>query len=613
MEGYAARVHAVPQYQEVIIVKPETSDLIKPETPCIIFRFYEHQPLIEANEIRLLRLHPRKAWTTVGSGKTYMPKCELLTVNLDHHPIYTALSYAWGPLLEYLPVQIGDESCYAVTKTLHSFLETISIDEPLDLWVDQMCINQYNLAERNRQVRLMSRIFEQAAVTYVWLGPTDDSSEAAFKVLEDLGRRGMDLREAQRSYELVISAEETKDFLSRWNLDSQDWAEGLEGLLTLSERRWFQRLWTLQEVVLSRRVRFLCGEVACDQYALLRAFLVAGTWGHVNTPGISNTRLSFAFRERYWRGERDCLDDLLIKTSDADYRCTDPLDRVYAVLALQTQRLESKCDINVNYDRSLQSLYLEVAREAIRKTRSLKLLQRERSKLLEACPSWAPQWHVKSEAHPISLWRKGRPSRRGEYLHVWEDSEPHQLIIRGQIIATVVNAFDEHKFGDFGVEFSDGDLRTALGATTLIPAVVASLKQTYAQLLPDQYNDVARYLLAATFTCGKYRIDWDEITDWPESADVADIIDILQTRNIRDTQVCYKRKLATLDKYFLALVPESTEPGDSICVANGSSTPLVLRRSGEHHLVIGECYVDQIMDGEAVEWADGEGDRIILV
>lgn len=37
------------------------------------------------------------------------------------------------------------------------------------LWVDQTCVDQTNIQERNHQVALMSRIYTQAASTITWL------------------------------------------------------------------------------------------------------------------------------------------------------------------------------------------------------------------------------------------------------------------------------------------------------------------------------------------------------------------------------------------------------------------------------------------------------------
>ena len=65
-----------------------------------------------------------------------------------------------------------------------------------------------------------------------------------------------------------------------------------------------------------------------------------------------------------------------------------------------------------------------------------------------------------------------------------------------------------------------------------------------------------------------------------------------------------------LDTYLPGLVPDSTKPGDRVCVLHGSSTPMVLRRVERDFESVGECYVHGIMCGEAVDWL--EGDKFLL-
>ncbi|KAL8895005.1 MAG: hypothetical protein Q9207_008337 [Kuettlingeria erythrocarpa] len=51
----------------------------------------------------------------------------------------------------------------------------------------------------------------------------------------------------------------------------------------------------------------------------------------------------------------------------------------------------------------------------------------------------------------------------------------------------------------------------------------------------------------------------------------------------------------------LGLAPKATEPGDKICVLLGCESPLVLRSDGSgNHAVVGECYIDGMMSGEAL-------------
>jgi hypothetical protein len=67
------------------------------------------------------------------------------------------------------------------------------------------------------------------------------------------------------------------------------------------------------------------------------------------------------------------------------------------------------------------------------------------------------------------------------------------------------------------------------------------------------------------------------------------------------------RKLITTNTGFLGLAPEETLRGDFIAVLYGCNFPVVLRRSDNAFKYIGECYIDGLMDGEAIE-AQTRGD-----
>ena len=53
----------------------------------------------------------------------------------------------------------------------------------------------------------------------------------------------------------------------------------------------------------------------------------------------------------------------------------------------------------------------------------------------------------------------------------------------------------------------------------------------------------------------------------------------------------------------MALVPNLAQVGDSICIFLCGPAPFVVRRDdeGDSHLLIGEAYVDGLMDGEAID------------
>lgn len=87
-----------------------------------------------------------------------------------------------------------------------------------------------------------------------------------------------------------------------------------------------------------------------------------------------------------------------------------------------------------------------------------------------------------------------------------------------------------------------------------------------------------------------------------------------------EVMVSNDRRLATSRKY-LGFVPPDTEVGDRIAILFGCSVPVVLRDAGLFHgrpawALVGECYVDGLMEGEFMEVVDKEeleAEDIVLV
>ena len=60
-------------------------------------------------------------------------------------------------------------------------------------------------------------------------------------------------------------------------------------------------------------------------------------------------------------------------------------------------------------------------------------------------------------------------------------------------------------------------------------------------------------------------------------------------------------------------VPESVEIGDRIAIFSGGTVPILLRSSGNDYIVLGEAYVDEMMDGQAFEEPEVQVETITLV
>jgi len=131
-------------------------------------RTYSYKPLPPHRYIRLLKLRP-------GSWRDDIC-CELEVAFLDEQPKYEALSYAWGVEQDSQRISL-DSQPFSISPTLESALRRLRLAKsPRKLWVDCLCINQEDVAERSAQVSLMQDIYTDSQRVLIWLGEHESMS-----------------------------------------------------------------------------------------------------------------------------------------------------------------------------------------------------------------------------------------------------------------------------------------------------------------------------------------------------------------------------------------------------------------------------------------------------
>ena len=73
------------------------------------------------------------------------------------------------------------------------------------------------------------------------------------------------------------------------------------------------------------------------------------------------------------------------------------------------------------------------------------------------------------------------------------------------------------------------------------------------------------------------------------------------------------RSFCLFDDGRVGWVPELAEFGDRIAIFLGGTVPILLRPSGNDYIVLGEAYVDEMMDGQAFEEPEFQVETITLV
>ncbi|KAK4099068.1 HET-domain-containing protein [Parathielavia hyrcaniae] len=292
-----------------------------PETtfsPCLIKQVMEftYSSPVRAEELRLLKpiqINHSALFFTITKG------------HRRSAPPYTAVSYVWGndKASEHIFL---DGRRFPVRPNLWSCLYYLGENARggpwTYLWVDAICIDQSNDAERNVQVRLMDETYHNAACVSVWLGlPT---------IPRDMMMRSPDpgLPPAR-----IIE------------MESFDWGDAIVGL---ANRPYWSRFWVVQEFLLAQQLVLHCGnsQMSWDNFRDMLCYETGvdltdpdfGAPGHtLNTAAALSYRALPLVMNRHVDKFPEYLQplyDLLVQHRRS--QSTDPRDRVFALLGLVT-------------------------------------------------------------------------------------------------------------------------------------------------------------------------------------------------------------------------------------------------------------------------------------
>jgi ankyrin repeat protein len=287
------------------------------------FNSYKHEPLdLQKSQIRLFRLLSKHDGILEG---------EVSTQDFEDGPSYRAVSYMWGPPSPTRDITIEGRS-FTIRDNLWHFLNSAHDFGDAWLWIDQICIDQETVKERNHQVNLMSKIYERAFEVLIWLGPEADGSSEGIAAINSgyaaIARHG---RQVQ----------------------------------ALFERPYWNRLWIIQEVLLSQKSVVLCGDEAFDLRQLARMYVPNAGDSSVESTGypvlISYwilTMIKYVFSSEKF--EKQSLSSILSSFSMS--QCEDTRDKVFGLLSL----VQSSAAKAVDYSKTATEVYFDTIHQIVK-------------------------------------------------------------------------------------------------------------------------------------------------------------------------------------------------------------------------------------------------------
>ncbi|KAK2057418.1 hypothetical protein LY76DRAFT_516294 [Colletotrichum caudatum] len=261
------------------------------------------------------------------------------------------------------------------------------LDMPRRMWVDALCINQADLAERNEQVYMMCDIYRRASHVVVWLGAGGGDSALAVAALRHLGEQAIYTeRGAWRTNPPGCSNPELARASVALPYDGRTWA----AVARLLRRPWFERLWVWQEVRLADERSFmLCGPDSISLSLFRRAIFCASDKKAL--PGAEVRGLIL-----------DAVEVMLPFSNQPFFRelqtlswkgCADPRDKIYGALGAAPAAIRE--DVRPDYSLPVEEVYARFCRVYLARIGRLDFLDRCDIDAREIRgPSWVPDWSV---------------------------------------------------------------------------------------------------------------------------------------------------------------------------------------------------------------------------
>ena len=297
------------------------------------YKYFHHEPL-DPNKasIRLLEILPLlsdqhliqcrlRHFELHGQDHGRCSETEKTRTNRANvNRVYSCLSYTWGDKGRTRRIVIN-ERLYRVHQNLWDFLDyarrRLGTDGGLDivrerdppllaqkplLWIDAICINQDDIAEKNHQVQQMGKIYAYATLVLMWLGKDCDIS---------LPRDGSYLSNSQ-----------------------------METISSLCRYEYWSRAWITQEVVLARHP-FICAKSGMydlgqtlDHFGETLRRIGIAKRSSSDEAEITSRLLSSYFQARSYASASAKNLFHAWNNFGATKRCSNVLDRVYSLLAL---------------------------------------------------------------------------------------------------------------------------------------------------------------------------------------------------------------------------------------------------------------------------------------
>jgi hypothetical protein len=589
----------------------------QPSARCVQF---EYLPIQQERTIRLLKLEQH------GGNVS----CVLEMFPIDCAPPYWAVSYTWGSskTTHSLVLSLPDSSerCHlSINSNCAAVLKLLAPNRIRFVWIDAICINQQDNAEKEQQVPLMTKIYSGASQVVGYIG--DESARLTGNFL---------LRLLQ-----YCTHEASKGTL---RFDSLGCPDEWRALQTYYESEYWRRAWIIQEIVLSPSLIFVnpAGSFSWKHFCyvatqLTEGFVVfkrqenfwpsfevqlvviaelAASVGHMKDVLARNDRSQ-------WPTVAELLDSWDVMSA------TNPRDQVFAMLGLSSNAHEPALRPNYSEAVTVQEIYTNVAAFYLKRG-SLRLLLKaglayKDGEAMPNVPSWVADLSVSVKRRRSGNWVADKDREAVCQLELFFSPDVKELHLLASIVdglAVTSGRVPKSGFADPTLQNEARSKKTVDGYVS----VYEKTKQMVEECAQDPYQPRMSRAEAHWRTM---LLDWfDSKSPAPASAGDALQHTMQQLRATAQAsgrgysggmrrRLRPKKGLKSMNpgiyhwlgydfalsrRGYMAWVPPGSREGDILCFFSGCRVPFLVRPEDDNgtFILIGDAYVQGWMHGEAL-------------
>jgi len=397
---------------------------------------------------------------------------------------------------------------------------------------------------------------------------------------------------------------------------------------------WFERTWIIQEIALAKHALFIFqGELfereeldrTLDKGALTRnpermeELLLSGD---AAIRGLANYNRIKEIKQMYQQQHQN--DSLKLMQLTGDFSTTVPKDKIYGLMALMSEYDQEAIG---PYPQPLATVFRKFAALHVRYGRAIAMLDSagiQRRRIPEYLPSWVPDWTAQSPSPKvISTLRPLRYAAGGptiaEVALAGDETGIAGLSVRGYLVDTLDSVYEmmpSTTDGSCASSFLEGHKRARAAFDAWVSRGGGrrnygnDAREAFVRLLlmDDTYTGPDAIPQSspiedpvATYESALERWRTDEETKRPAMITGGGrTMDAVETFQMQVDMTCRGRSFAITRGGYVALVPVISRPGDEVVVFWGATVPYVVRRGPIGFTLVGDGYVQGIMEGEGV-------------